>query len=61
MEANNYDKISQVQEHYVTRHVDMVKSLGAIPISWQDPLDFGVNVHCRLKFYFSKFNLRFHF
>lgn len=45
MKVNNYTTIAQVQEHYVTRHVDMVKSLGVTPISWQDPLDFGVQVH----------------
>lgn len=45
MNANNYSSIAQVQEHYVTRHVDMVKSLGVTPISWQDPLDLGVQVY----------------
>lgn len=45
MKANNYSSIAQVQEHYVSRHVNMVKSLGATPISWQDPLDFGVQVY----------------
>jgi N-acetyl-beta-hexosaminidase len=44
MKVNGYTNVSQVQEHYTTRHVEMVKSLGAMPISWQDPLDAGVKV-----------------
>ncbi|XP_037046108.1 beta-hexosaminidase subunit alpha-like isoform X1 [Bradysia coprophila] len=44
MQANNYTSIHQVEEHYATRHIDMVKSLGATPISWQDPLDQGVEL-----------------
>lgn len=50
MIANNYTTMAQVQEHYVTRHVDMVKSLGATPISWQDPLDYGVQVELNIQF-----------
>lgn len=42
MEANEYTRISQVQEHYTQRHVAMVQELGFSPISWQDPLDSGV-------------------
>jgi len=44
MLENNYSDISEVQEHYTQRHVKMVSDLGALPISWQDPLDAGVNV-----------------
>jgi len=44
MAENKYTRLSQVQEHYVTRHLEMIKSLGMQPISWQDPLDFGVDV-----------------
>ncbi|CAL8114046.1 unnamed protein product [Orchesella dallaii] len=44
MEQNNYTEYSQVQEHYTLRHLDMVKSLGAKPLIWHDPLEFGVNL-----------------
>jgi len=45
MTLHNYTKLAQVQQHYVKRHVAMVKELGLNPISWQDPLDFGVKVN----------------
>lgn len=44
MRENNYTEISQVQQHFTERHIEMIKSLGASPIIWQDPLDFGVDV-----------------
>ncbi|CAL8126406.1 unnamed protein product [Orchesella dallaii] len=44
MSKNGYTDLHQVQEHYTMRHVEMVKSLGLTPISWQDPLDYNVNL-----------------
>lgn len=44
MEEHNFTGLHHVQEFYTLRHVEMVKSLNLTPISWQDPLDFGVNV-----------------
>ena len=44
MNQNNYTAINQVQGHYTTRLVEMVKDLGIKPIAWQDPLDAGVDV-----------------
>ncbi|CAG7826814.1 unnamed protein product, partial [Allacma fusca] len=42
MKQNGYTNLSQVQGHYTTRHVEMVRSLNVTPIAWQDPLDEGV-------------------
>lgn len=44
MKANNYNSVHQVQGHYGKRHTAMVESLKLNPISWQDPLDIGIDV-----------------
>ncbi|CAL8126408.1 unnamed protein product [Orchesella dallaii] len=44
MIKNGYTDLHQVQEHYTLRHIEMVKSLGLTPISWQDPLDSNVTL-----------------
>jgi len=45
---NGYTTYSEVQQHYTERHLDMISSLGAKSIIWQDPLDFGVSVRTQI-------------
>ena len=52
MTKNNLTRLAQVQEHYVHKHIEMIKSLGMKPIAWQDPLDFGVDV-CLFVWFFT--------
>jgi hypothetical protein len=42
MEAQGFTKMSEVQAYYTSRHLDIVRNLGAKTILWQDPLDAGV-------------------
>jgi hypothetical protein len=44
MEENNYTDMSQVEGHYVKRHLEMVKDLGLKSIIWHDPFESGVEV-----------------
>lgn len=49
MNMHNYTRLSQVQEYYAHKHIEMIKGLGLKPIVWQDPLDLGVKVGYRLQ------------
>ncbi|CAG7830890.1 unnamed protein product, partial [Allacma fusca] len=44
MVEHGYNKISEVQEHYTRRHLDMIRNIGARAIIWQDPIEEDVNV-----------------
>lgn len=44
MRDNDFTNIHQMQEYYVERIFSIVNDIGASPIIWQDPLDFGVEV-----------------
>ncbi len=44
MVANNFTNISEVQQYYTLRHLEMVKGLGARSIVWNDPLEHNVTV-----------------
>lgn len=57
MEDNNYTTISEVQGHYTKKLVQIVKDLGMKPISWQDPLDIGVDVSFNATQLFLQFPL----
>ncbi|OXA43918.1 beta-hexosaminidase subunit alpha [Folsomia candida] len=37
-------KIHDLEEYYVTRHLEMIKQLGLKSIIWHDPIDYGVDV-----------------
>ena len=50
MKNNNMTETSQLEQYYVIRTVENVKDIGYKYMTWQDPIDNGVQVRKQFDF-----------